>query len=609
MMTIFAMLFITTKTYGAETDITSNFVDENLRNSILELAKKATGEENKTTIYESDIDKIVEIAGGSSLKLANKGIKDLSGIEVFAKKEVTWIFLDWNEITDLTPLKDFSNLTKISFSGNQVEDVTPLASLTNLTNITAINNPIKTIEPLKNLSNVKYICLDGNHLTNINTIQNWNHLEEISFQNNQIVEVPNLSNLTNLESINISHNKIQTINNLSRLEKLEKLEIDNNELTSLEGIQNLVNLKVLSCSNNQISELSGLETLEKLENLNINKNQIQDITSLQKNQEIEYLYMDYNNMLDFEPLRDLANLKKYTIYNQMIAVEIKEKLVGEFILVPLPELYRDLYDETAFIYKKDINTQVIGTEEYEIDKNKQNIKLRAEDLKNNTITVQVLDETNTFLKYDIQIDKVAPIIEGVGNNQIYFEAVIPTSQADDIQEVILLKEGEEISYQLGEEISGVGKYTLIVRDRAQNETKISFEIKSELNENEKYQINGQYIMGIQYDTKLETFIELLDGNIGYKVYRNKQLLNNNDIVATGDKLVTDNNKIFYLIVRGDISKDGNTNIKDLVKLRKYLLKIEKFDEFQKKAADLSQDNDITIKDLVQIRKIIISKSS
>ena len=48
------------KSYAAEVAITSNFKDENLKNAILELAKEATEDENKTQIYESDIDKIVK---------------------------------------------------------------------------------------------------------------------------------------------------------------------------------------------------------------------------------------------------------------------------------------------------------------------------------------------------------------------------------------------------------------------------------------------------------------------------------------------------------------------------------------------------------------------
>lgn len=75
---IIATIFITNKTYATEADISSNFVDENLRNAILDLAKEAAGDEEKTEIYESDIEKIIEMPGGTSLKLAGKGIRNLS---------------------------------------------------------------------------------------------------------------------------------------------------------------------------------------------------------------------------------------------------------------------------------------------------------------------------------------------------------------------------------------------------------------------------------------------------------------------------------------------------------------------------------------------------
>ena len=171
--TIFCIYGINTKVYSAEIDISKTFKDENLKSAILELAKTATGDESKTTITTSDIEKIVEQPGGTSLRLANKGITDLSGIEVFADKDITWTFLDWNEISNLEPLQNFSKLTKISFSGNQVEDLTPLAN----------------IEPLEN---IKYLTLDSNNITNLNPIINWTNLTDISIQNNQITEIPNM---------------------------------------------------------------------------------------------------------------------------------------------------------------------------------------------------------------------------------------------------------------------------------------------------------------------------------------------------------------------------------------------------------------------------------
>ena len=86
--TIFCIYEINTKVYSAEIDISKTFKDENLKSAILELAKTATGDESKTTITTSDIEKIVEQPGGKSLRLANKGITDLSGIEVFADKDI-----------------------------------------------------------------------------------------------------------------------------------------------------------------------------------------------------------------------------------------------------------------------------------------------------------------------------------------------------------------------------------------------------------------------------------------------------------------------------------------------------------------------------------------
>ena len=54
---------INTKVYSAEIDISKTFKDENLKSAILELAKTATGDESKTTITTSDIEKIVEQPG------------------------------------------------------------------------------------------------------------------------------------------------------------------------------------------------------------------------------------------------------------------------------------------------------------------------------------------------------------------------------------------------------------------------------------------------------------------------------------------------------------------------------------------------------------------
>lgn len=604
--TIFCIYGINTKVYSAEIDISNTFKDENLKSAILELAKTETGEESKTTITTSDIEKIVEQPGETSLRLANKGITDLSGIEVFADKDITWIFLDWNEISNLEPLQNFSKLTKISFSGNQVEDLTPLANIETLENITAINNKITTLEPLKKLENIKYLTLDGNNITNLNPIINWTNLTDISIQNNQITEIPNMSKLKNLKSANLSNNKIETLENLAQLPNVEKFQIDNNKLQNLQGIEQLSNLTILSCSNNQITDISALEQLKKLENLNLNKNQIQNIEQLQNNTNLKYLYLDNNYIFDFESLKNQANLQKYTIYNQNVVVEIKDKIIQNKVLIPLPDLYASLYDSSKFVYNKDAKTEVTGTNEYKIDADKKYIEVNTQDLKNNGITVTVSDSENTILNYQITADTTAPTISGVAEGASYTDEVTPLCDDDDIDEVILKKNNQEVTYTLGDVIKEAGNYILIVRDKAGNETKVRFEMQEKVS-TEEYKIDGQYIVGITDNTNLEVFKNKLNGNVDYNIYRNNNLIDTETILATGDELRTVRNKIFKIIINGDITKDGKTDIKDLVKLRKYLINAEQFDDLQEKAADVSFDSQISIKDLVQMRKNIISK--
>lgn len=591
--------------YATETDITNTFKDENLKNEILELAKEASGDENKTKIYESDIDKIVSQPGGTSLRLAGKGIKDLSGIEAFSNKGITWIFLDWNEITDLSPLRGFNDLEKISFSGNNVLDISVLGNLKNLKNITAINNKIENVDVLSNLD-IKYICLDGNNISNINVVSNWTNLVDMSFANNVIENVPDFSKLGNLETVNLSNNTIKSIENISG--NIEELSIDNNELTSLSGVQNLSKLKILSVSNNQINSLSELESLGELENLNINKNQIRDVSCLVRCSKLKYLYMDNNYITNFEDLSNLSSLEKYSAYNQNMAVEIKEKIVGENIEVPLPDLYSKLYDENSFIHQENLQTQVNGAEEYEISSDNKTITLKAEDLQNGDITVLVSDDYNTLLKYNITLDKKAPEVAGVENGKVYETTVTPSSQDDDIDSVELLKNNGSITYQLGNTIEQAGDYTLIIRDYAGNETRIEFQIRYELEpESEEYKLDGNYILGVKTNTKLESFRKILNGNIDYNVYRENEILQNGEIVATGDKLITESGDTFYIIVEGDITKDGITNIKDLVKIIKKILGTEQFDEYQQMAAELTEDKEINIKDLVKIRRIILGQ--
>lgn len=79
-------------------------------------------------------------------------------------------------------------------------------------------------------------------------------------------------------------------------------------------------------------------------------------------------------------------------------------------------------------------------------------------------------------------------------------------------------------------------------------------------------------------------------------------------VSTGD-IVSVDDKVYQIVVYGDISGDGNVNIKDLLLVQKYLLKSQNLTDANKVAADVSHDGNVTIKDLLLVQKYLLGTSS
>ncbi len=125
--------------------------------------------------------------------------------------------------------------------------------------------------------------------------------------------------------------------------------------------------------------------------------------------------------------------------------------------------------------------------------------------------------------------------------------------------------------------------------------------------NENYQVVNNYIKDILYNTSVTEFNEKLATDAEYTIQRNGQLISADESIATGDILKTSAGLEYTLIVSGDITKDGAVNIKDIVKLRTYLLEGNNLSDIELMAADCDNDGkDITIKDLVQMRIIVLT---
>jgi len=118
--------------------------------------------------------------------------KPYGGLEVLAKikaaKEsgATKLDLSDNQISDVSPLKELTNLGKLDLRYNKITDVSPLAGLTNLEVLGLYRNKISDLSPLKGLTNLKALWLGGNKISDLSPLAGLTNLEALVLDDNQI---------------------------------------------------------------------------------------------------------------------------------------------------------------------------------------------------------------------------------------------------------------------------------------------------------------------------------------------------------------------------------------------------------------------------------------
>ena len=553
-ITILLCILLSSGVVFAEEDVTSSFKDENLKNAILEIIRDVENNESKNNITMSDIDKITsdDLPSGKQLNLAGKDITDLSGLELFADKGIEWIYLDWNNISDMSVLGSFSTLTKISASGNQVSDISFLNTLNNLQNINFSNNNISNIDAISNLTNIKYLYLDNNQIQNISALSNLNSLREISIAGNQITDAGIITKLASIENMDISRNNISTIANFSNNTAIEKINLNYNQLVSLQGIENITNLEILSASNNSIIDISFLANLSKLYNLNLNKNEITDISVFTNNSVIEYLYLDANHILDTNPLENLSNISKLTIYNQTYTQQITQEIDSEDIKVTLTPIFSSLINPNSKIYNSEVYYEM-GPSNVTcgITDDLSYFVIKLSDLQNQDLIFTMKDDNNTYITLYLQYR----VEEDTGNEEENIEDNTDTEPEESISDV--------------------------------------------------YKVDDGYIKNVQIKTTLDVFMKNLKVTDDVKVTRANKELTSNDFVGTGDVL-TVNGRTYIIIVTADSSGDGKASIIDLMRVKKHIIGSRTLSTIEQLASDLNLDGKINITDVMKLIKIIIN---
>ena len=236
------------------------------------------------------------------------------------------------------------NLNTIDLEHQQISNLRPLADLTELASIGFHDNYIEDLEPLGNLPNIVEMAIGMNLITDIIPIQNLVNLEKLWIQNNFISDISAIQNLRNLRILNLSNNKITDYNPLKYLTKLEFLTVDKDYTDSddadserrlrisdrkrvalhpetdldeekypdfpIPQIKNRYGQTTRKKRSYLIREPDFLENLTNLKRLSLQEHDIYDLSRFSKLRSLEYLNLAGNEISDLSPLETLINLRE-----------------------------------------------------------------------------------------------------------------------------------------------------------------------------------------------------------------------------------------------------------------------------------------------------------
>jgi len=134
-----------------------SFPDPGLEAAIRDALTKPAGD-----ILDTDL------VGLASLNAVNQNIVNLNGIQYCSDLEHLW--LDRNEIVDISPLSGLTNLVELKLYANRIADISSLSGLTNLTKLWLGGNNIYDISPLANLTNLAILDLHDNRINDITVL-------------------------------------------------------------------------------------------------------------------------------------------------------------------------------------------------------------------------------------------------------------------------------------------------------------------------------------------------------------------------------------------------------------------------------------------------------
>lgn len=267
-----------------ELSIVGNLVEANARFVSFDRDRVTAGDR---TVQRGDIQTITDI---SLLKNLNE------------------LALVYQNISDISPLKDL-NLTFLNIEGNFISDISPLDGMPALKELFASYNPVSDLSPLSSLHTLKRLSLQRVPVSDITPLTEMQALEAVDLFGVPCADYSPLAALPALVSVNISESSAQDVAVVVKNKRIKELIAHRCGITDLDLFKELIDLERLELWQNEIDDLTGIEILENLKHLNLDYTPVKDLSPLTGLERLEELCL-YQVEADLTPLLSIPSLKK-----------------------------------------------------------------------------------------------------------------------------------------------------------------------------------------------------------------------------------------------------------------------------------------------------------
>ena len=193
-----------------------------------------------------------EIAEVTRLHAFGSAIESLVGLE--HARNLWYLDLSDNAVTDLALLEDLSSLEHLYLDRNEVSDIGPLAALP-LKTLSLSNTKVEDLSPLTDMNTLGWLALDGNSIRDLSPLPTT--LVYLYLTNNSISDIGRLANFPGLREVRLSGNSIRSLAPLAWLQNLAHVFLNDNQVESLAGL-NFEPLVELHLRNNAVSNIEAL---------------------------------------------------------------------------------------------------------------------------------------------------------------------------------------------------------------------------------------------------------------------------------------------------------------------------------------------------------------